>query len=115
MKIQTDIPGNVSTKAKIAVGGSLSSNIETTTGEDRDQDRIAVKLTSGTTYTFNLTGSGAIPLEDPYLKLLDRTGTVIIEDDDSGDGRNSLLVFTAEQSGTYYINVASYPGKSRRA
>ncbi len=107
MKIQTDIPGNVSTKAKIAVGGSLSSNIETTT----DEDWIAVQLTSGTTYTFSLTGSGAVPLEDPYLQLLDKKGTVIIEDYDSGDGNNSLLVFTAENSGTYYINAASAPGR----
>jgi serralysin len=112
MKIQTDIPGSVSTKSKIAVGGSLSSNIETTAGEDRDEDWIAVKLTSGTTYTFSLTGSGANPLEDPFLKLLDRSGTVIIENDDSGDGsRNSLLVFTPETSGTYYINATSFPGE----
>jgi Ca2+-binding RTX toxin-like protein len=111
MKKQIDIPGNVSTKAKIEVGGSLSSTIATTNGEDPDQDWIAVKLTAGTTYTFSLTGSGATPLEDPLLELLDGTGTVLIADDDSGDGRNSLLVFTADKTGTYYINASSFPGQ----
>ena len=101
----TDIPAETSTTASIAVGGSVDGTLEV--GGDHDWYRI--DLQAGQTYTFYLTGSGATPVEDTYIKLYDPTGTQMLAyNDDSGTGRNSKLVFTATTNGTYYIDAGAW-------
>jgi hypothetical protein len=47
---------------------------------------------------------------DPYLALYD-AGTLLVEDDDSGEGANALIVdFRLDADGTYYIYVSAYSG-----
>jgi hypothetical protein len=51
---------------------------------------------------------------DAYLKLQDRQGTLLGENDDiSPDNRNSLLVFTPRQDGTYRIVATSFQEAGR--
>jgi hypothetical protein len=50
---------------------------------------------------------------DPYMQLLDPWGGKLAEDDDSGDGNSSRIVFTAREAGRYQI-VVNVSGDSPR-
>jgi hypothetical protein len=46
---------------------------------------------------------------DAYLELRNDSGVVLLEDDDGGDDRNSLIeAYTLDDTGTYWIVVRSY-------
>jgi len=65
--------------------------------DGEDGDRVAISLNS--------------EHFDPYLVLEGPDGSVIGEDDDSGDFFNSRLVTTLDQSGEYTIWAGSYSGR----
>lgn len=73
-----------------------------------DSDLYRVRLEAGKTYHFQLEGSGAFPLEDPLLRLMNASGDQVAFNDDFGGGRNSYIEFTATSSGTYFLEVESY-------
>lgn len=99
-----DIPGDISTTATIAVGESVTDELEAT----GDTDWFRIDLTAGETVLIALEGSGITPVSDTYLRIYDQFGNLIAENDDGGSGLNSLLRFTANSSGTFYIEVDSY-------
>jgi Ca2+-binding RTX toxin-like protein len=99
-----DIAGNSSTTSGISVGSSVSSSIEVSS----DHDWFRIELVAGQAITITLTGSGATPLSDPYLRLRDSMGNLLVENDDSGGSLNSSITFTATTTGTYYIDAAAY-------
>ncbi|NVJ71484.1 MAG: M10 family metallopeptidase C-terminal domain-containing protein, partial [Alphaproteobacteria bacterium] len=103
-----DIADDLSTTASVDQGAEYNGEIET----GGDEDWIAVSLTAGVTYAFSMQGdpSGSGTLIDPYIKgLYDADGVSLNkEDDDSGQSRESLLVFTPTESGTYYIAAGSW-------
>jgi len=100
-----DLPANPTTPASVAVGGSYSGLIET----NGDLDWIAVTLTAGTTVEIALNATGANPIYDPFLVLYDSAGNFIDLDDDGGaTGLNSLLTFSVETTGTYYIEAGTF-------
>lgn len=92
----------------VTVGGSATGNLEAVA----DRDWFSVQLTTGTTYTVNLTGAqaGGGSLADPYLFLHDSAGRTVAENDDISDGSNvdSRLSFVATSTGTYYVEAGSY-------
>ncbi|MEO1964785.1 M10 family metallopeptidase C-terminal domain-containing protein, partial [Hyphomonas sp.] len=96
-----DVPGDTSTTETLAVGGSVTDTIEVS----GDQDWFAVNLVAGQRYLITLTGTGADPLDDPYLEVMDSNGNQVRFNDDAGDGLNSSLYFVPETSGTYYVNA----------
>ena len=106
--------GGSGVPATIATHGSVitPSNGELTATEA--YDLIPVQLTAGTTYSFSFRGT-ADGLEDPYLGLFGPGGNFIMEDDDGGYGRTSMITFTATATGTYnlyatsWYNLAGYP------
>lgn len=104
----TDIPENTSTTVDLAFGETYVGEIET----GNDEDWIRVELEAGVTYAFQMTGStvGDGTLVDPFIKgLYDADGTSLDRSDDDGLGsRNSQLVFTPSESGTYYISAGSW-------
>ena len=71
-------------------------------------DTVRIDLRAGTTYEFGLTGRGSFPVDDPYLFLWDTTGTLVARNDDGGAGRDSLIRFTPQTSGTWFIDVTGY-------
>jgi serralysin len=75
-----------------------------------DLDVIAITLSAGETYRFDLQGDGATPGLDTVLELFAADGTLLAFNDDSGGTRASRIVFTAEESGTYLLRVGSYDG-----
>jgi hypothetical protein len=49
---------------------------------------------------------------DTYLEIYDDDGSSVAEDDDGGEGTNSMIPdLGIERSGTYYIYVSSYEGE----
>ena len=97
-----DIPGDASTTASLAVGGSVTGSVEVV--DDHDWYRIT--LTAGQSVTVSLTG---ITLTDTYLNIRDASGNIIFSNDDVSDGNlSSQVSFSAPSTGTYYIDVSAW-------
>ncbi len=103
-RLFVDIAGNTSTTAVAIINGSVSDTLEVS----EDQDWFRIELVAGQRYTFGLERSGANPLEDPLVRLLDSNGLEIAQNDDGAGDRNSLLSYTATESGTFYISAQSW-------
>ena len=99
-----DIPGDLSTGATIAVGGSVTDELEVV----GDTDWFRIDLAAGDSIAISLFGSGASPVSDTYLRIYDSSGNLVAENDDGGEGLNSFLRFISENGGTYYIEADSY-------
>ena len=104
-----DFEAGTGTSGAVAVGGSVTSDIEF--GDDRDW--FAVELDAGRIYRIDLedseTGDGT--LSNPYLRgIYDADGNFIgsTTDDNGGEGANSRVYFTADDAGTYYVAAGSY-------
>ena len=101
-----DLADDSGTAGRVAVGGSVTSEIEVA----NDRDWFAVELTAGRTYRFDLEGAptDAGTLADPYLYgIYDSSGTIIAgtTDDNSGTDHNSQVNFTPTTGGTYYVSA----------
>ena len=97
------VPGGTSSTATIAVGGSVNVVIDTI----GDRDWYRVDLVAGQTYTIHtsaINGSNT----DAFLNLRTLTGTLIVSDDDSGDGLNSLISYTPTTTGTFFIDAGTW-------
>ena len=99
------------TTGTVAVDGSVTGVIE----HPDDRDWFAVTLSAGTTYSIDLEGSpsGAGTLSNPYLRgIYDSNGNPIggTTDHNGGVGPNSLVTFTATDSGTHYVSAGAERG-----
>lgn len=105
-----DAAANTSTPYTISVGDAFSGNLSFI----GDRDWVRISLNQNDTYSVSLAaaGAGAGTLGDAYLRVYDGSGNLLWEDDDSGPGLDSLLQFTAEYTGVYYLEAASF-GDSR--
>ncbi len=101
-----DIPGDLSTDATIAIGGSVIGELEA----PGDTDWYRIELTEGETISISLEGSGSSPVSDTFLRIYDSNGELLASNDDGGVGVNSLMRFTAGSTGSYYIEADSYDG-----
>ena len=105
-----DYSSTTQTTGTVAVDGSTRGNIETS----GDHDWFAVTLDAGSTYRIDLEGywTGDGTLYDPYLHgVYDANGVLLdgTTDDDAGTGYyNSLVFFTAQEAGTYYVAAGAY-------
>jgi hypothetical protein len=107
--VQDDYTQDIYTTGVVNVGGSVTGNIE----ESYDQDWFAINLTAGNTYEINLEGDDTYmgTLGDTYLRgIYDSAGNSIsgTTNDDGGVGVNSLVTFTPQSSGTYFISAGGY-------
>lgn len=92
------------TAKSIAVNGTVQTHNFHATG---DADWVKFAMTTGGTYTIATSNLGAS--NDTYMYLYDTNGTTILDqDDDSGTDWGSQIVWTATQSGTYYVRVRHY-------
>ncbi|MBL8546114.1 MAG: M10 family metallopeptidase C-terminal domain-containing protein [Hyphomonadaceae bacterium] len=99
-----DIAGNTSTTATLTIGGSETGALQVF----GDDDWFAVQLVAGQSYVFTLTPGALSPMQDPYLEIYNSAGSLIGFDDDGGVGTNSILRWTATESGTFYINARAW-------
>ncbi len=86
----------------VTPGSSVSGEIEN--GDDTDW------FEEGIEYSFDLEGSptGQGTLADTYLSLADWAGDIIEVNDDGGEGWNSHITFTPQESDVYYLAAGSY-------
>ena len=118
---QDDYAADTSTTGTVAVGGSVTGNIEVADPNDwyaGDRDWFRVTLEAGNTYLIDLKGAatGHGTLADPYLRgIFDAEGTYI-PGVGSGDavsnsnGVNSRVLFTPPEAAAYYVEVRSSYG-----
>ncbi len=102
------IAADTSTGASLVVGETLSSHLDAAA----DEDWFAIELTAGIQYRLKLSGleHGGSSLSDPALALHDEAGTLLVDDDDSGSGLDSLILYVPDVSGTYYLVAANHQG-----
>ncbi|MEQ1617395.1 MAG: pre-peptidase C-terminal domain-containing protein [Terricaulis sp.] len=96
--------GRANTRARIATGESVSSEI----AYPNDSDWYRIRLAEGQAYRFSLAGSGDAPLTDPILRVRNSGGDEVAVDDDGGDGLNSYLEFVAPREGVYFLDARSF-------
>lgn len=97
--------------ALVSAQGSIGVN-EVVEGSLSDsQASYALTLESGQTVAITLTSDDF----DAYLELMDASGAMIAEDDDSAGNLNSALVFTAPVAGTFTVVVGAYGGTATGA
>lgn len=100
-----DVPDDGSTEATVAPGAAYEGELDPV----GDRDWVAVRLTGGSVYTFDMVGAGDTPVSDTYLRLLDSSGAELASDDDGGEGLFSRIeTFAPRSSGTYYLSAGSY-------
>ena len=73
-----------------------------------DVDWHAVDLTGRNTYIIDVSGHGEAALEDPYLKVFDVDGNLVVSNDDGGTDSNARLRFSPDEDETYFIESSGY-------
>lgn len=101
LAVPDDFTDDARTTSALPIGQAVDGRIEVA----GDEDWLAVALTAGQGYVFDLTSSG---LADPYLALFNGAGTLVASDDDGGGGLNSRILFQPTASGTYYLAAKDY-------
>ena len=108
LSVTADYASDTGTSGTVAVGGEPTSEVVELPG---DHDWFAVVLETGKGYLIDLKGSetGDGTLADPYLRgIYDAAGVLIdgTSDNNSGEGNNSRIYFTATADATYYVSAA---------
>ncbi|MDB5437858.1 MAG: family beta-propeller repeat protein [Caulobacteraceae bacterium] len=98
------IPGNSSTTASLALGASVSGDIEIQ--GDVDWYRVTLPVGDGN-FHFTLTGAGGQPLNDPFLTLYGPSGTQIASDDDSGPAGDASLYYHFNTTSPAVVYIAA--------
>ena len=103
-----DIPSGTGTWVELLPGFRMNAEISFS----GDTDWFGMVLTQGQTYQISLKALTAFGfgLGDPSLFLFDNTGALLISDDNSGSGNNSLLTVTATRSGVYFVGATGFGG-----
>ena len=92
-----DYGDTLSEATQVDLGSSIAGSLLA-----GDTDYFRVTMSESGTLVAYTTGS-----TDTYGSILDDSGSVLAEDDESGE-RSNFLVFTSVGAGTYYIEVRGY-------
>ncbi len=103
-------PLDPSLAAPLTVGVPSTILLTDTISPPGDTDVFAISVVAGRTYMISMYGSGATPLQDLLVELFNQVGSFVNYDDDGGSGTNSLLTFTANTTGTWFVRAGAYPG-----
>ncbi|MGE3248756.1 MAG: PPC domain-containing protein [Hyphomonadaceae bacterium] len=104
-RLPADVSADVSTRGRISVGRSVTAALDPA----GDQDWYRIRLNAGQPYRFTLNAAGAQQLGDPLLLLIGPGGgEPIAYNDDSNGTLNSLLEFTPQTSGNYFLGVRGF-------
>ncbi|MHA4869314.1 DUF4214 domain-containing protein [Duganella sp. PWIR1] len=109
-----DWGANSAKAGRLALGASVTGTLETGGG---DRDRFALDIGAGETYAIALqkaptdTAPASGYLEQAVkLNILNAQGQVLSTVTSGNGGTAPLLAYTAEQAGTYYVEIASTYG-----
>jgi len=107
-----DTPGDSSTTRTVAVGGSVTGNIESF----GDRDWFRVTLRANRIYRFDIEGSPTSQgtLADPSLQFYSETGRFLTFDWYSGTGLNARIEYTvpSDEGGLYFLDAQGRWGRS---
>ena len=103
--VADDCADDTTTTCSVSLGSSVTGNIEVTA----DSDYFSLSVTSGVTYQIDLEGSptGMGTLANPKIWLRDASRTGIGENSSGGTGLNARLIWTADRTGTVYVQAYS--------
>ena len=103
--LSDDLADDISTQGRLTVGGNVDGEI----GFISDRDWYAIELEAGMRYQFDLKGSDSNKgtLADPYLMLYNADGIALARNDDAQGTSDSQVVYSAEQTGTYYLSAGA--------
>ena len=100
-----DAAANTGTAYTLLAGQTAQGTLTGT----NDHDWYKVNLVAGQSYSFAMTGSGTLNVQDTFLRLYGSDGTTVVASNDDGlPGRNSLFTFTATTTGAYYVDAAAF-------
>ncbi|HRK42959.1 MAG TPA: pre-peptidase C-terminal domain-containing protein [Gemmobacter sp.] len=97
------IVNNTTTTATLALNGTTASSIDA----PYDTDWFRVSLQQGLSYGFTIVGTGTTRLPDPDIYLRDTNGADILVRGDNSSTTSSAITWTADESGTYFIQAGS--------
>lgn len=101
-----DIPSGPGTNVYISPGARLNAEISWL----GDTDWFGMQLQQGQTYQISLTSLPFFGLGNPQLYLFDNNANLLLIDDNSGGGLNSLLTVTATRTGVYFVAATGFGG-----
>ena len=108
-----DVADDITTTSSVTVGGE---HIVSTINTIGDQDFFKVELEAGRSYEIGeylvTGGPSLVPLNDAFVEIYDSAGNLLASADGGGpntpSGLDALLTFTAQTSGTFYINARAF-------
>ena len=118
IEFATEEPGGTIDKAELVTARSGTVRFSGRIGDGderrRDVDLYAVQLAAGQTITADVDAESLIggSTLDSFLRLFDSGGRQLAQNDDTESSLDSLLAYTAQLPGTYYVGVSGY-GNSR--
>ncbi|GIW99402.1 MAG: hypothetical protein KatS3mg111_2735 [Pirellulaceae bacterium] len=98
-------PGVVGDTIRIEGSGVIGDNAALTNAGE-DVDLVRVHLDRGAILTVEVQAQAIGSSLDSYLRLFDAEGSPLAANDDQPGTTDSRIVFTAPESGTYYIGVS---------
>ena len=102
-----DAEANVETTYSMSPGDTFTGRLD----ERVDEDWIRIELEKGQGYEINLAGDGSDGAADTILRIYNSAGQQVAENDDvdfAAGNLFSMLAFTPETSGVYYLSAGSY-------
>ena len=92
-------------------GTDVDYRMSAAIGAAGEVDSTSVYIVAGTTYTFEMLGISSLgaagSVGDARLSLVNSSGTLVAQDDDSGMGFDASLTFTVAASGTYSLKASA--------
>jgi subtilisin family serine protease len=108
------IAGNTSTTERIEWSGAQTFTVSSEINILSDHDWFKVWLDKGLTNNFQSKGTSAGgTLADPQLSLRSVTGILLAQDDNSGGTTDATLVYSAADSGWYYLDAGASGNASK--
>jgi hypothetical protein len=105
-----DIIGDTRSGVSVRPGAPVSGRIDFV----GDEDWITTDLKAGKVYVVDVLADGAGSsgvvggtLKDATLRLIDASGAVLKEDDNSGAGQDAHMLITPSVDGTFYFDVGA--------
>jgi Ca2+-binding RTX toxin-like protein len=101
-----DYTARLRDEGSLALTGFLGDNPNVSPAAD-EVDLVLFELGAGERVVFE-TIAWEISGLDTILRVFDEAGNELAWDDDSGDGLNSLIDFTAPEAGVYAVGISSF-------
>ena len=91
--------------------GAPDYTLNASIGSKGEVDTVVFSLAANTTYTFNMLGLSSLGgnvsvLEDPLIKVVGPSGSLIATNDDGGVGLDASLKFTTGAAGDYIVQLS---------